>query len=223
MNVEGHQPKRHGPSEVEQHLDDPVDAVDLFEEHVGVLPPPRLVAELALQKLDRTSDCAQRVPDLVGEADRDLARCRQRLAPAHLGFELMEPRDVAHDRDRGRHRATASGQRGSDDAHVDGPAVRHLHQRLGFRPTFSRGQRVAQMSNERRRGGKDVLEGAPEDAARGAAEQGLGGGVPKRDAQAFVDADDSVREPRQERLVVEPHHGAFSPLRQEPDRARRSW
>ena len=95
----------HGPAEIEQHLDDPVDPVDLLEEHVGVLAPARLVGELAPQELDGAADGAERISDLVGEAHRDLPGRGQRLAPAHLGLELVQPRDVAHDRDRGLDRA----------------------------------------------------------------------------------------------------------------------
>ena len=100
VHVERHEPQRHRPPQVEQHLDDPVDAVHLLEQHVGVLAPARLVAELALQELHGAADGAERVADLVGEADGHLAGRGQRLAAAHLGLELAQPRDVADHRHR---------------------------------------------------------------------------------------------------------------------------
>ena len=68
----------------------------------------RLRAELALQQLDGAADGAERVADLVGEADRHAAGGRQGLAAPHLRLELADPREIAHD----GHRRLGTAPRG---------------------------------------------------------------------------------------------------------------
>ena len=185
MDVERHRTQRHGPTEVQQHLDDAVDAVDLLQQHVDVLAPAGFVAQLALQQLDGAADRAERVADLVGQPHGDLARRGQGLAAAHLGFELMQARDVAHHGHRRRDRAAPAGDRRRDDAHVNRAAVRPFDDGLRLRAALTGRQRVAEMTDQRRVGREELLQGPAERATRRASEQRLGGRIPEHDAKVL--------------------------------------
>ena len=194
-----------GRPEIQQHLDDAVDPRHFLEEHRGVLSPTRLVPELALHELHRAADGRERVADLVGQADGHLARRRQCLAAAHLRLELAEPRDVAHDGDGGGDRPAPSRQRSRHEAHVHRAAVGTLDHGGGLGAALAGGERVGQVPHEGRLGREDLLEGTAGHATRGTAEELLGRRVPQDDPEIRVHADERVRQPAHQRLVVE--HG----------------
>ena len=60
VDVERDRAQRHRAADVEQHLDDAVDPVDLLEQHVGVLAEARVVAQLAPHELHRPADRPER-------------------------------------------------------------------------------------------------------------------------------------------------------------------
>ena len=210
MDVEGHDAEGDGAPDVQQHLDDAVDAGHLFQEHGRVLAPPRLVAQLALHELRGAADGRERVADLVGEPYGHLPRRGQSLPAADLGLELAQARDVAHHRHRRDDGAAASGERRRDHAHVHGTAVEPLDDGGGLGPALAGGQRVGQVAHEGCLGGEDFLEGAAEHAPGGAAQQVLGRGIPQDDAQLGVHAHEGIRQPAHQPLVVErmAHHQA---------------
>src|SRR5439155_1491839 len=166
VEVERHQSELDGPRQVEQHLDDAVDAVDLGEEHVRVLAPPRVGPELALQELDGAPDGPERVPDLVGEADRHPTGSGERLAPPHLRLELADPRQIAQHGDGALDAPVAREERRRDEAHGHPPALAAVHESLRLRAALSGRDRLAEAAHDGGVGGENLLEVAPLRAAR---------------------------------------------------------
>src|SRR5437762_3746064 len=163
VKVERHQAQLDGPRQVEQHLDDPVHAVDLGEEHVRVLGEPRVGPELTLQELDGAPDRAERVSHLVGEADRHAAGGGERLAAPHLGLELADPGEVAQHGDGALDAPVAREERRGDEAHGHPPVLAPVHEPLRLRAALSGGDRLAEAAHDGGVGRKDLLEVAALD------------------------------------------------------------
>src|SRR5439155_21827213 len=191
-----------GRGQDRKHLVDPVDAVGLGEGQLRVLAPRRVGPELALQELDGAPDGAERVPDLVGEADRHAAGSGERLAPPHLRLELADPRQIAQHGDGAFDAPVAREERRRDEAHGHPPALTAVHEPLRLRAALPGRDRLAEAAHDRGVGGKDLLEVAPLRAARRALGEHLGGGVPEDDPEARVDRDHRVGQAGEDRLVI---------------------
>ena len=94
------------PAEVEQRLDDLVQAVDLLLDDLGRLFDPGGVALRILEQLHRRPDDAERVADLVRDTRGQLAHRRQTVRSDELVGERLDVRDVLerHDRAEDRYR-----------------------------------------------------------------------------------------------------------------------
>src|SRR4029453_12077049 len=191
--------------QIEQHLDDPVHAIDLGQEHVRVLAEARVGAGLALEQLHGAANGAERVTDLVGEPDRHPPRGGERLAPVHFRLELTNPREIAqHDHGRLDRAVMAVERRGDDrDRHL--ATVAPLDDALGLRAALAGGERLPDTAPHRRARGEDLLDVAPLGAPRRALGEDLGRGVPEDHAEVAIDRDHGVGKAGEDRLKV---HGA---------------
>src|SRR6267142_1347387 len=202
MEIERHRAKLDRPRQIQQHLDDAVHAVDLGQEHVRVLPQPRIGPELSPEQLHRTPDRAERIAHLVGEPDRHATGGRQGLAAAHFGLELMDPREVSQHHHGGLDLSVAAAQRSGHDRDGHASAVTALDEALGLRAALAGGEGLAEPPHDRGVRREDFLDVTPLGAARRALGEHLGRGVPEDDPELGVDRDHRVGKTREDRLVV---------------------
>src|SRR3989441_4726011 len=172
-------------------------AVHLAGQDRRVLGQPRLARQLAREELDGAADGAQRVADLVREADGHAAGGGQRLAAPHLGLELADAREVAQHGHRAVDVAVLAEERRGDEAHGHLAPVGALDQRLCLRAALAAGERLGQPPHDRGVAGEDLLQQPPLRAARRALGQHLGRRVPEHDAQLGVDGDNCIRKARE--------------------------
>ena len=192
MEVERDRAQRHGPAQVEQHLDDAVDPVDLlrstsvYSPHRASSPSSRFRSCTAPRMAPRGFRISWASPIAICPAAASVSP--RRISASSWCRRVMSRMTAT----AAVHRAALPRERRRDDAHVHPSPVGGLDQRLGLRAALARRQRIAQVADERRVGGEHLLEGAAEDAARRPTEQRLRRRVPEDEAQPLVDADNGV-------------------------------
>ena len=150
MQVQRHRAQLDRARQVEQHLDDAIHAIDLGQEHVGVLAQTRIRPDLAPQQLHGAADRAERIAHLVGEPHRHPSGRRQGLAPAHFRFELMDPREIAQHDDGSLDLSVTTAERCGDDRDGHPAAVGALDDALGLGAALTGGERLAEPPHDRR-------------------------------------------------------------------------
>src|SRR5205814_4708645 len=89
-----------GMSDLEQILDDPVEALDLAEDELEVLALRALGPERAGQILDPGADPGERVADLVRDAGGEAPQRGEAVEPASVLLGALEWREVHERGDR---------------------------------------------------------------------------------------------------------------------------
>jgi hypothetical protein len=173
-------------------------ALDLADDEVGAAPLLR-IGEAGAQELRRALDAAERIPDLVREAGRDVREARQALGvPVGALDGVLQRVVVQHDHGAARRPARVQDGRacGAHDDVVAGAMKRLLG--AAVRDRMAERRRDQLDDPAMRRPGEGLRDVETDRLRRRRAGEQLGRGVQVADDALRVDDDDAVRDARED-------------------------